>query len=133
MVLALSLVIALALLSLRLIVQSRTLINSDDEVKGKGFADYMEKFTLAVFLPVGVLMVISGFLFSFLGDSFISVGFALMGTALALLIQGESIKKTGEAAKSFGRRIHRIGWVFWWVSLLGVLALLTSVLFQVLK
>ncbi len=122
MALALSLTIAIVLIALRLIIHSQILL-IDDDIKKQKLSKRIEKWTLMFFVPIGGGMAIAGFIFSYLRDSFIPVGFTLIATSLMLLVQSQSLNKRGEEAKSFGRKLRVYANILWWVALLGLVSL----------
>ena len=126
MVLAVSLIIALALFSLRLILQSATSLATDETEKQR-LANRLERLTLVTFVPTGVVMVILGFIFSVLRDGFVAIGFTIMGTAVVLLTQSQLMKRKGEEAISFARRVRIYGIVFWWVALAAVIYVIVRI------
>jgi hypothetical protein len=126
MILTLSLIIALALFSLRLILQSATSLATDESERQR-LADRLERITLATFVPTGVVMVIVGFIFSALRDGFVSIGFTIMGTSVVLLTQSELTKREGEEALSFARRVRFYGRLFWWVALVAVIIVIVRI------
>jgi uncharacterized membrane protein len=126
MVLAVSLIIALALFSLRLKLQSATYLTTD-EVKAQRLADQLERKTLATFVPIGIVMVILGFIFSRFGDSFISIGFTIIGMAVVLLTQSGLTKRKGDEAISFARRVRWWGRLCWWVALVAIIVLIVRI------
>ena len=122
MALALFLTLALALFALTLIIQSQILRTTDDNERQR-LVNRVKNVTLRLLVPISVIMVIVGFtsvmFYPSLHDSSISVGFTLMGTSVVMLIRGESLRKTGDEAISFGRRIGIYAWIFFIVAILG--------------
>lgn len=126
MILTVSLVIALALFSLRLILQSTTSLTTAETEKQR-LAHRLERITLVTFVPTGVVMVIVGFIFSILRDSFVAIGFTIMGTSVVLLTQSELMKKKGEELLSFAKRVRFYGALFWWVALVALVAVIVLI------
>jgi len=127
MALALSLIIALALFSLSLTLQSGISLATDEAEKQR-LANRLHRVTLAAFVPIGIGMVIAGFLSSVAGDSFVSIGFAIMGTSVVSLTQSELIKRKGEEALTFAGTVRFYGRLFWWVALAAVIALTVRII-----
>ena len=126
MVLAVSLIIAAALFSLRLTLQSAMSLATDKAAKRR-LADRLEKATLATFVPIGIGMVIAGFILPAIRDSFVSIGFTIMGIAVLLLFQSQLAKREDEKALLLAKRIHIWGQVFWWLAIVAVIALLVRI------
>jgi hypothetical protein len=126
MILTLSLIIALALFSLRLILQSATSLATDESERQR-LANRLERITLVTFVPTGAVMVIIGFIFSALHDSFVAIGFTIMGTSVVLLTQSQLMKRKGEEAISFARKVRIYGAVFWWVALAAVIYVIVRI------
>jgi uncharacterized membrane protein len=126
MILAVSIIIAAALFSLRLKLQSATTLATDEAAKQR-LANRLEKATLATFLPIGTGMVIVGFILATFRDSFVSIGFTIMGMAVLFLIQSQLMKRKGEALLSYAKRVRIYGQLFWWVALIAVIVLIVRI------
>jgi hypothetical protein len=122
MALALSVILAVAALALRLKLQSK-LLSADNDADRRRLGKQTIIITLVTIAPVSIGMVIAGFLVKEIQDSFISVGFTLMALTLTILIQGNSLNYTGEKAKSYGRKINIYAMIFFYTCVLAIAAM----------
>jgi hypothetical protein len=126
MILAVSIIIAAALFSLRLKLQSATTLATDEAAKRR-LANRLEKATLATFLPIGAGMIIAGFILAAFRDSFVSIGFTIMGMAVLFLIQSQLMKRKDEALLSYAKKVRIYGRLFWWLALVAVIVLIVRI------
>lgn len=120
MVLLGSLLLAMAVLSLRLIIQSRVLTETD-KIRSNRLAKLIEKLTYVLIIPVGLIMVIAGCIWwDLLKDAFIPVGFTLIVASIIMLVQSKSLTVSGDNAVRFGRYIKVLAWVLAGVTVVGL-------------
>jgi hypothetical protein len=129
--LAFPVLIALALFSFRLILQSRISLVTD-EIEKQRLVSRLQKITLATFIPTGIVMVIVGFTLMGVGLGLISIGFALMGTSIVLWIEGELTKRKGEVALSFAKRVRLGGVLFSCLALAAAIAMIVQLILAIL-
>jgi hypothetical protein len=128
MSLSASLALAIAVLSLRHIIQSK-ILQSTDETNRQELAKRIEKLSLVILVPFGFLMEIIGIAAGYVfppmlqvsGDGFISVGFTLILTSITSLIQSQSLIYTGDRAKAFGRTVGVYAWICFGVSIIALI------------
>jgi len=118
-----SLALAIAVLSLRLILQSRAL-GANDANKKIELARQTETISLWVAAPIGLAMLIVGLVVSSLENSFLPVGMTLLGTAITMLIQSKSLNLPSEKISSFARYIKTLAFVCAGASIIGLIAVL---------
>jgi len=123
--------IALALFSLRLILQSKISLVTD-EIEKQRLVNRLQKLTLATFILTGIVMVIAGFTLMGIGFGLISMGFTLMGTSIALWIEGELTKRKGEIALSFAKRVRFCGVLFSCVAMAAAIAMIVRLILAIL-
>ncbi|MGA2670480.1 MAG: hypothetical protein ABSF21_03560 [Dehalococcoidia bacterium] len=129
--LAFPVLIALALFSFRLILQSRISLVTDEIAKQR-LVSRLQKTTLATFIPTGIVMVIVGFTLMGVGLGLISIGFALMGTSIVLWIEGELTKRKGEVALSFAKKVRLRGVLFSCLALAAAIAMIVQLILAIL-
>jgi hypothetical protein len=124
MTLEASLAFAIAVLSLRLIIQSKILKSTDGSDRQE-LAKRIEKVSLVILVPFGILMEIAGKvllpMLQVSGDSFISIGVTLIITSITSLVQSQSLIYTGDRAKAFARKVGVYAWVCFVAAIIALI------------
>jgi len=111
MVLLGSLLLAVAVLSLRLMIQSHILTATNESKKDR-FAKLVQKLNYVLIIPIGLIMLIAGCVWwNLLKDNFIPVGVTLIIASITMLVQSKSAIVSGDKAIRFGRYIRVLSWV----------------------
>ena len=115
-----SLLIATGVLSLRLLIQSRTLTTTDESKKDK-LARTVVGLTYKLIIPVGLAMVIAGCIWwDLLKGTSIAVGFTLIVASITFLVQSKSLTVSGDEAVRFGRRVEVWAWILFGAAVVGL-------------
>ena len=126
MVMAASMILSLAIFSLGLIVQSRILLDPDEQ---KHSLATILTWCSIIALVLGISLIVIGFKISVLRDSFVSIGFILMIVGIVLFIERSVIL---DPSRKLGLILRRYAFVCWGASVVALLALIISLLVRAL-
>lgn len=118
-----SLALSIAVLSLRLILQSRAL-TAMDENKRINLAKQIEKVSLWVATPLGLVMLILGIAINSLENSFLPVGVTLVGTSITMLVQSKSLNLPNSKMSSFSKFLKILAFVCAGAAVLGLVVVI---------
>ena len=91
--------LAMSVLGLSLIIQSRVLLSGDDKLTKLG--KQLRKLAYSVSIPIGFVLVIIGFLMPVFMESFVSVGVVLIIVSITMLVQSQALSTIGDKTVSW--------------------------------
>lgn len=112
--------LAMAVLGLTLIIQSRTLLVPSDRLPLLGRKLKTWSYILG---PLGALLVLIGIFVFGNNISFISVGMMLILLAVALVAQGEALQSSKDALEKLGKKIRIYAWLYAIIGFIVVVAI----------
>lgn len=114
--------LAMAVLGLTLIIQSRILLDSDQRLVR--LSKQLKKLTYFATIPIGVILSIIGFAMPTFMESFVSVGVSFIVLSVTMLIQSQALIIMGDKKVSVGRSIRVWAYICTSVGFIVVIVLL---------
>ncbi len=114
--------LAVAVLGLNLIIQSRILLDNDEKLMV--LRKQLRKLTYFVAIPIGVALSVIGIIMPAFMESFISVGVTLIILSITMLIQSQALENMGDKKVSVGRKIKVWAYICTGIGLITVIILL---------
>jgi len=120
--------LAMAVLGLSLIIQSRILRDSPD--RWPVLARRLRILAFTVSIPIGIILVVIGFLLPAFADSYISVGAILIIVAITLVVQSQALTSDNNSLSQLSRKTKIWAYICTGVGVIAVLIALIRVLLQ---
>ena len=114
--------LAMAVLGLNLIIQSRILLDNDEKLMA--LSKQLRKLTCFVAIPIGIILSVIGITMPTFMESFVSVGVTLIILSITMLIQSQALENMGDKKVSVGRRIRIWAYIFTGIGFITVIILL---------
>ena len=114
--------LAMAVLGLNLIIQSRILLDNDEKLTA--LSKQLRKLTYFIAIPLGVILSVIGIIMPAFMESFISVGVTLIILAITMLIQSQALDSMGDKKVSVGRKTRVWAYICTGIGLITVITLL---------
>ena len=127
MELAGSIALATAALALGLIITSRILLSTPEQLGL--LANQVQKLAVRIAIPLGIILVVVGFIWFPCIDSFIAVGVTLIIISIALLVESRVLSNPDDPSlKRFGRLIRRCAIILAIVTLAALIYIVVQLI-----